>query len=73
MSATIKAKYFQGGFIPLEKVEFQDNEELIIMSRAEYLELLEDLEDLAAIEQRKDDPLLSMEEAERQLKPDGLL
>jgi hypothetical protein len=39
----------------------------------EYEELLEDLNDLAVIAERRDEPRLSLGEVERRLKADGLL
>jgi hypothetical protein len=39
----------------------------------EYEELLEDLNDLAMIAERRDEPRVSLEEVERRLKADGLL
>ncbi len=39
----------------------------------EYEELLEDLNDLAFIAERRDEPRVSLEEVDRRLKADGLL
>jgi len=39
----------------------------------EYEELLEDLNDLAVVAERRNEPRVSLEEVERRLKADGLL
>ncbi|MBI4661325.1 MAG: hypothetical protein HY735_21085 [Verrucomicrobia bacterium] len=39
----------------------------------EYEELLEDLNDLAMVAERRHEPKVSLEEVERRLKADGLL
>jgi hypothetical protein len=39
----------------------------------EYEELLEDLNDLAMVAERRNEPRVSVEEVERRLKADGLL
>ena len=39
----------------------------------EYEELLEDLNDLAVVAERRNEPRVSLEEVERRLKTDGLL
>ncbi|MBF0566467.1 MAG: antitoxin family protein [Nitrospirae bacterium] len=71
--APIKAKYSNGIVEPLEKVEFSDGEELVIMLREEYEELLEDLDDIAVIAQRKDEPTIPMKEVISRLQADDLL
>lgn len=45
----------------------------VILPLAEYEELLADLEDLAAIAERKDEPSIPWETVKQQLKADGLL
>ncbi|MEW6489497.1 MAG: hypothetical protein AB1578_16465 [Thermodesulfobacteriota bacterium] len=45
----------------------------VILPLADYQELLEDLEDLAVVAERRDEPTLSHEEVMEQLKRDGLL
>lgn len=45
----------------------------VVLPVGEYEELLEDLHDLAVLAERRDEPTVSLEEFERQLKEDGLL
>ncbi len=45
----------------------------VIVPIEEYEDLLEDLEDLAAIAERRDEPVLSHEEVLAMLKRNGLL
>jgi PHD/YefM family antitoxin component YafN of YafNO toxin-antitoxin module len=44
----------------------------VVLPVEEYESLLEDLQDLATIADRRDEPKLSLEEFERELKNDGL-
>ncbi len=45
----------------------------VLLPIEEYERLLEDLEDLAAIAERREEPTVSHEEMLRELKQDGLL
>ena len=45
----------------------------VILPLAEYLELLEDLDDLGVIAQRKDEPTIPLEQVKRRLKRHGAL
>ena len=45
----------------------------VILSMAEFQELLEDIEDLAAVAERRDEPTISHEEFIAELKADGFL
>lgn len=45
----------------------------VVLPVDEYESLLEDLQDLAAIAERRDEPKVSFEEFEQGLKADGLL
>jgi hypothetical protein len=45
----------------------------VIVPYEEFRELLEDIEDLAAIAERRDEPTVSHDEALAELKRDGLL
>jgi PHD/YefM family antitoxin component YafN of YafNO toxin-antitoxin module len=45
----------------------------VVLSVAEYESLMEDLQDLAVIAERKDEPTYSLEEVKERLKTDGLL
>ncbi|MFO7662400.1 MAG: hypothetical protein R6X18_07375 [Chloroflexota bacterium] len=45
----------------------------VILSIEQFTQLLEDLEDLAVIAERRDEPTLSHEELLAELKDDGLL
>jgi PHD/YefM family antitoxin component YafN of YafNO toxin-antitoxin module len=45
----------------------------VVLSVKDYNRLLEDIKDLAAIAERRNEPLISLEELEKDLKADGLL
>ncbi len=45
----------------------------VILSLADYQELLEDLEDLAAIAERKDEETIPWQQVKEELKINGLL
>lgn len=45
----------------------------IILPIEEFEELLEDLEDLAMLAERRDEPTISFDEVKKRLKSDGLL
>jgi hypothetical protein len=45
----------------------------VIMPVEEFRQLLEDIEDLAAVAERRDEPMVSHEELVAELKRDGLL
>ena len=45
----------------------------VVLSVAEYEALMEDLQDLAVIAERKDEPTYSLEEVKERLKADGLI
>jgi len=45
----------------------------IILQMEDYEELLEDIHDLAIIAERKDEPIVNMEELKKKLKTDGLI
>jgi len=45
----------------------------VVLSVDEYESLLEDLQDLSVIAERRDEPKVSLDEFERGLKADGLL
>ena len=45
----------------------------VILSLADYQELLEDLEDLAAIAERKDETTIPWQQVKEELKINGLL
>jgi PHD/YefM family antitoxin component YafN of YafNO toxin-antitoxin module len=45
----------------------------VVLPVEEYEELLEDLQDLAVIAERRDEPRVSWEDVKRQLRADGLL
>jgi len=49
------------------------NKTAVILPIEEFEELLEDLEDLAMLAERRDEPTLSFEEVKERLKSDGLL
>jgi PHD/YefM family antitoxin component YafN of YafNO toxin-antitoxin module len=45
----------------------------VVLPVDEYESLLEDLQDMAVIAERRDEPKISLEEFERSLKADGIL
>jgi hypothetical protein len=45
----------------------------VILPISEFQELLEDIEDLAAVAERRDEPTISHEELIAELKEDGLI
>ncbi|MCH7529328.1 MAG: type II toxin-antitoxin system prevent-host-death family antitoxin [Candidatus Marinimicrobia bacterium] len=45
----------------------------VVLSVEDYKRLMEDIQDLAAIAERTNEPRISLEELERNLKADGLL
>jgi PHD/YefM family antitoxin component YafN of YafNO toxin-antitoxin module len=45
----------------------------VILPIEEFEELLEDLEDLALMAERREEPTISFEEVKKRLKQDGLL
>lgn len=54
-------------------VDEQGNRTAVILSIKEYQEMLEDLEDLAAIAERRDEETLPHDEVVASLRQDGLL
>jgi hypothetical protein len=54
-------------------VDDSGNRTAVILPLTDYEELLEDLHDLAIIAERKDEPVISLEELEKELKDDHLL
>jgi len=45
----------------------------VILPIEEFLELLEDMEDLAVLAERRDEPTVSFDEVKKRLKRDGIL
>jgi hypothetical protein len=45
----------------------------VILSIEEFYDLLDDIEDLAAVAERREDPTISHEELVKELKKNGLL
>lgn len=45
----------------------------VVVPLEEYEELIEDMQDLAVIAERRDDPEISWDEVKRKLQTDGLL
>ena len=45
----------------------------VVLPVEDYQQLLEDLQDLAVIARRKDEPTISFDELKKKLKEDGLL
>jgi hypothetical protein len=54
-------------------VDESGNRTAVILPLPDYEELLEDLHDLAIIAERKDEPVISFEDLEKELKDDHLL
>ena len=58
----------------IQYVTNQDGEKTaVIVPYEDFQELLEDLEDLAAVAERRDEPTVSHDEVLAELKRDGLL
>jgi hypothetical protein len=54
-------------------VDSSGNQTSVILPIEEYHELLEDLEDLAIIAERRDEPTISHEQVLKEMKKDGYL
>ena len=54
-------------------VDNDGNRVSVILPVEEYQALLEDLEDLAAVAERRDEPVVSLDELTRRLKDDDLI
>ena len=54
-------------------VDSRGRKKAVILPIRRYQQLLEDLEDLASMAERKDEPTVPWEEVKRRLKADGLL
>jgi len=52
-------------------VSSKGRKEAVILPIEQYQELLEDLEDLAIIAERRDEPTITLEELKRRLKKNG--
>ena len=51
----------------------EGNKKAVVLSISDFRELMEDLEDLAVIAERKNEPTISHEDLLAELKNDGLL
>jgi PHD/YefM family antitoxin component YafN of YafNO toxin-antitoxin module len=51
----------------------EGNKKAVVLSISDFRELMEDLEDLAVIAERRDEPTISHEDLLVELKNDGLL
>ena len=54
-------------------VDESGNKISVILPLEDYEELLQDIHDLAVIAERKDEPVISLDELKRKLKADGLI
>ena len=63
----------QQPFHPEFVTDSDGHKKAVILTLAEYEELMEDLEDLAVAAERKDEPTISHEQLMAELKRDGLL
>ncbi len=45
----------------------------VVMPLADYRRLLEDLHDLSVVAERRDEPMVSLDEVKRRLRADGLV
>lgn len=54
-------------------IDEKGNKKSVILTIDDYNELLEDIEDLAAVAERRDEPTISHEEFVKELKKDGLI
>ncbi len=65
------------GEIEVKKTQYLVDENgkkiAVVMPIEEYEEFLEDIHDLAVIAERKDEPVMDLEEVKELLKSDGLL
>lgn len=64
-----KRKNIQPSYITDEKGEKKS----VVLSISEYNELMEDIEDLAKVAERREEYTISHEELLKQLKEDGLI
>ncbi|MCS6937264.1 MAG: hypothetical protein NZ610_01940 [Candidatus Bipolaricaulota bacterium] len=62
--AKLKAKYI---------IDEKGKKTAVVLPIEGYQELLEDLHDLAIIAERRDEPVISLEELKRRLKQNGLI
>ena len=60
-------------FNPQYVLDKSGQKAFVVLPVDEYESLLEDLQDLTAIAERRDEPKISLEEFEQGLKADGLL
>jgi len=60
-------------FNPQYVLDKSGKKAFVVLPVDEYESLLEDLQDLAVIAERRDEPKISLEEFEQGLKADGLL
>ncbi len=65
----MRANHIKKEFITDSKGE----KKAVIIPIEEYIRLIEDLEDLAAIAERRKEPTSSMEDVLKELKEDGLI
>jgi PHD/YefM family antitoxin component YafN of YafNO toxin-antitoxin module len=54
-------------------IDKKGNKTGVILSIEDYNELLEDLHDLSVIAERRDEPLISMDELKNRLKKNGII
>lgn len=66
---TLASTNYRHRYLTNEKGE----REAIILSIDEYEELLEDIEDLAVVLERRGEPTIPFEEVKKRLKEDGLI
>ncbi|MGC9314996.1 MAG: hypothetical protein ACP5G4_05110 [bacterium] len=54
-------------------VDEEGRKTAVLLPLEEYEEMLEDIEDLAVIAERRDEPTISFDELKKRLKTDGVL
>ncbi len=62
-----------GNLHPQYITDENGNKTSVILPLPEFIELIEDIEDLAVIAERREEPTISHEELVRELKKDGLV
>lgn len=61
------------GHLPQFVTDGEGRKVAVVLPVAEYEELLEDVQDLAVIAERRDEPRVPWEDVKRRLQADGLL
>jgi len=77
LNINIKTKNILGAIMTDTKVEYivdeKGQKKAVLVPIEDYEELLEDIQDLAVIAERKEEPTISFDEIKKKLKKDGVL